>query len=90
MTETTDASDRHHAPEGLHKGKTQLILIFSLIVALCIIAYLLLFSNNKADLNEVGSPLKQPSSQLHTAKSIFEMPVFSKSELAAPEPIAVV
>ena len=87
MSVTDESSDRHHAPEGRRKGNIQLILITSLIAALCLIAYLLLFNKKLGDANASGRAEKKVVSQLHTTNTAFEMPVFKAPELAKPEPL---
>ena len=89
MTDANDSSDRHDAPEGRRKGVTQLILITSLIAALCFIAYLLLFNKKTNEANAAERQAKKAPSQLHTASTTFEMPVFKKPELLEPEPLPV-
>ena len=85
MTDIID--DRHHAPEGRKKGMTQLVLIACLMLALCFIAYLLLFNQKLNNASAAGFKDKKVSSQLHTASSAFEMPVFRKADLPKPQPL---
>gem|GEM_PF-2479825 len=87
MSVTDELSDRHHAPEGRRKGNIQLILISSLIAALCLIAYLLLFNKKLGDANASDRAEKKVVSQLHTTNTAFEMPVFKAPELAKSEPL---
>lgn len=89
MTDSVDLNDRHSAPEGRKKGATQLILLTSLIAALCFIAYLLLFNQKTSDAKAAERQQKKAASQLHTSNSTFEMPVFKKPELAKPEALPV-
>lgn len=88
MSEVLDSADRHHAPEGKSSQATQLILVGTLIVALCFIVYLLMFNKRSSHANAAVPEVKQAKSQLHTSDTLFEMPVFKASAL--PEPVKVV
>lgn len=81
MTDTN--IDRHHAPQGRVKNKTQIALIGGLTAALIALAYLLLSPSARGDGEQTR---KAEQHRLHTGSDAFKMPTFEKPE-RKPEPI---